>query len=31
VILRAFVEVWRMYGRLSELGPGPAPVPPERP
>ena len=28
VILRAFIEVWQMYGRLSQLGPGPAPVPP---
>ena len=30
VIARALVEVSRMYGRLSELGPGRAPVPPPR-
>ena len=28
VILRAFIEVWRMYDRLSQLGPGAPPVPP---
>ena len=28
VIFKAFVEVWRMYDRLSHLGPGPSPVPP---
>jgi hypothetical protein len=28
VILRALVELRRMYGRLNALGPGPAPIPP---
>jgi hypothetical protein len=28
VILRALIETRRMYSRLSELGPGPAPTPP---
>jgi glycosyltransferase involved in cell wall biosynthesis len=28
VIVRAFVELGRMHGRLNSLGPGPAPVPP---
>jgi glycosyltransferase involved in cell wall biosynthesis len=28
VVMRALIELQRMYGRLSALGPGPAPVPP---
>jgi len=31
VIARAMIETFRMYDRLSTLGPGPAPVPPPRP
>lgn len=30
VIIRALIEVSRMYDRLASLGPGPAPVPPPR-